>query len=794
MAFLLLLSPHMLAQSGILNGQIVEASTRLPLAFVQAALFRANDTTLVKGALSNGEGVFELTELLPGNYYLHLSLIGFETERTPLFTLEASGKATDLGTISLKTSDILLRETEVTAEQSTYVNAIDRKVYYPEKDLSAQTGSASDILQNVPSVSVDLDGAVSLRGSANVAFLINGKPSGLMNRSSTTFLQQLPANSIERIEVITNPSAKYRPDGAAGIINIVLKKNARPGFNGSLTANASTRDRYNASLSGNYNPGKLNLFGTYGFRRNWLSRQGTDLRIITDPATGAQTIFDLHDSATGRPQLHTANAGLDYAFNAKNKIGLSAAYFTLFQDRFQPVSTQLRNSTEVIQDYRTERNEHEDEQEVETSASFEHQFDEEDHTLQLEIGYSGYAELEESRYADIYRIPAFPVLRGHNTIRKSGHTTSATAEYARPIGEDMEIEAGYEGEFFQDDLDYAAERFDPVLLHWRPDPTRTNRFLFRQDVHALFGTLGREIEDISILAGLRAEQTYISSQLPTLDSVIPNNYFKLFPTLHVGWQISDDAEIGLSYSRRVNRPDSDELNPFPEYNDPRNIEAGNPDLKPEQIHAVELGYQWKKNDLRFLPGIYYRYAYDAFTEITRFINDSTLLTTSANLSANQSAGLELILSWSHRNRLHLNLSSNTFWNQLDASNLGYSTRKSTVSSEVKLAAGFNLTKGTKIQANATYQSALLTAQGKSLPNYFLNAGLRQDVFKKQASLLLTVSDVFNTLRRSWVINTPALQQTVTRKRRSQIVYLGFSWRFGKSARKTADDLQFEDKM
>ncbi len=787
---LLTFAAPIFGQISSLTGKIVEESTQLPLEFVQVSLLRAADTTLVKGALTDPTGAFRLAEIPAGSYRLSISLLGFETHSDTLFSVNGNA---DLGIVSLKPTNILLKAAEVTAEKSAYVSTIDRKIYYPEKDISAQTGSASEILQNIPSVSVDIDGAVSLRGSANVTFLINGKPSGLMNRSSASFLQQLPANTIERIEIITNPSAKYRPDGTAGIINIVLKKNAKRGFNGALTANASTQDRYNGSLSLNYNPGKLNIYSTYGYRQNWFPREGTDLRTSTDSA-GAKTTFDLRSTALGRPRSHTANAGLDYAPNAKNKLGLSAAYFTFYQERVQHISTLLRNATDVVQDYDTERNELEDEQEFEGSASWERQFEDEDHTLQLEVGFSNYAELEESRYDDTFRVPDFPVLRGHNTIRKSGHTTSVTAEYAKPVGEDMELEAGYEGEFFQDDLDYSSERFDPVSLEWTPKPWETNRFLFRQDVHALFGTLSREIEDFSILAGLRAEQTYITSNLLTLDSMIPNNYFKLFPTLHLGWQISDDSELGLSYSRRVNRPDSDELNPFPEYKDPRNIEAGNPDLKPEQIHSIELGYQRKKDNLSFLPTLYYRYEYDAFTEIARFINDTTLLTTADNLSNNQSAGLELVVAWNLKNRLNLNLSSNTFWSALDASNLGFSAKKTTVSSEVKLAAGWNLSPRTKMQANANYRSAFLTAQGKSRPNYFLNAGLRQAFFKKKASLTLTVSDVFNTMRWAWEIDTPELQQEVTRKRRSQIVYLGFIWRFGVSGKKAGEDLMFEDKM
>ena len=778
-------------QNAALTGKVVETSTQIPLEFVRVALLQSKDSTLIQGAMTDSEGGFKLNPVPPGSYHLDFQLIGFENTSTPEFSVIGNA---DLGVFSIAPSAILLNQAEITAEKSAYVQAIDRKIYFPEKDLQAQTGSASEILQNIPSVSVDVDGMVSLRGSSNVTFLVNGKPSGLMNRSSATFLQQMPANSIERIEIITNPSAKYRPDGTAGIINIVLKKNTKPGFNGALSANASTHDRYNGSLSLNYKPGKLNLYGTYGYRQNWNPRAGSDFRINTDTGTGEKTQFDLQSAALGRPQSHSVNGGLEYAFNEKNKIGLEGAYFTFLQNRTHQVSTLVRNATEVLQEYKTERRERETERETEATASWEHQFDDEDHTFQLEIGYTNYAELEDNRYDDTFLTPDFPVLSGHNTIKKSGHTTSVIAEYAKPIGEDLELEAGYEGEFFQDDLDYSSERFDPALQLWTPETYKTNRFLFRQDVHALYGTISKEIEDFSILLGLRAEQALLTSRLLTLDSVIPNNYFKLFPTLHLGWQISEEAQLGLSYSRRVNRPDSDELNPFGEYKDPRNVEAGNPDLKPEQIHSLELGYQLKKGKISFLPSLYYRYKYDAFAEISRFINDSTLLTTFDNLSSNQSAGLELVVAWNPNKSLNLTLSSNSFWNTLNAANLGFSSKKSTVSTELKLAATFNLTSSTKIQTNATYRSGFQTAQGSSRPNYFLNAGLKQDLFKKKASLILTASDVFNSMRWAWEIDTPVLQQNVVRRRKSQIVYFGFSWRFGGGSKKAGEEIIFENGL
>ncbi len=615
-----------------------------------------------------------------------------------------------------------------------------------------------------------------------------------MNLSSASALQQIPGTSIERIEIITNPSAKYKPDGTAGIINIVLKKNANLGFHSTLILNASTNDRYNGNITLNYRPAKLNLFGSYGYRQNYNPRTRTDSRINTDTISGKQTLFDLNSSALGKPFSHTASFGLDYSLSKKNKLGLSGNYFTFFQNRTQNVSTVLNDSSGVTSDYKTDRTDTEDENEFESSLSFEHNFKKEDHTIQLEAGYGNFDEVEENRYTDTYNIPAVSSYLGHNTIHKSGYNFSAVAEYVNPIAKDVELEAGYEGEFLHNDLDYSSEYYDNNQQGWVPDVDKTNRFLFRQDVHAAYVIFSRGIKNFSILAGLRAEQTFITSNLVTLNSIVRNNYFKIFPTVHLSYEINDNQQLGLSYSRRVNRPDPDELNPFPEYKDPRNIEAGNPNLKPEQIHSIELGYQLKKDELTFIPGLYYRYKYDAFAEITSYVNDTTLLTTFDNLSSNQSAGLEFVFSWGYKKIMNLNLSSNLFYNTLDASNIGYSKNKSNLSFDSKLAASFNITSTTKLQVNANYRSSMLTAQGKTLPVYFVNAGIRQDIFNKKASLLLTVSDVFNTMKFVEEVDAPFLYQKVTRRRTSRIIYLGFSWRFGVTPKKSADDLIFEDKL
>src|SRR4030095_8036212 len=369
------------------------------------------------------------------------------------------------------------------------------------------------------------------------------------------------------------------------------------------------------------------------------------------------------------------------------------------------------NKMGTINDYSTLRIEANKESELEISANGEHSFRTEDNTISFEGAYSNSDELNDSHSSDIYRYPEYPRYDGHNIQDINGHMTTLSVDYSNPFNEDLVFETGYEGEYSSGDLDYYYEYYDDDDLTWRNDTLKTNRFLYKQDIHAVYGTLSKTIEKFGILAGLRAEQTNIESNLVTYDSIIPNQYFNLFPTLHLSYEMDEDQELGLSYSRRVNRPDPDELNPFPEYTNIRDIEAGNPQLKPEQIHSVELGYHYHHDKISFLPTFYYRQTYDGFSDESYYINDSTFYTTIVNLDKKWSAGLELVFSWTPAKKFNLNLNSNIYHQTIDASNLGYSDDKSTVSADTKLAAYYNLFASTRLQFNATYRSSMLTAQG-----------------------------------------------------------------------------------
>lgn len=793
--FLCLITSSLAGQSngGTVFGEIIEASTEEVLEFVNIALYK--DTSFISSAISDKEGLFRFSDLPVGDYHISLSFVGFETKKTDVFSIESEGQELDLDEISLHISAEILDIVEVTEEKAIYNLDIDRKVYNVEKDILASTSSATEILQNIPSVTVNVDGQISLRGSSNITYFINGRPSAMMRMNSTAALQQIPANMIERIEVITNPSAKYKPDGIGGIINIVLKENTSNGLNGTAIANIGNLDRYNGSLSLSYAKENINAYASYGIRHSDTPRDDIENIINKDGNGGTLSTFDKNINAKYNEFSHLVNAGMEWELSDWDVLEISSNYFlannqnikkisSIFNDSFEPNENEF-NTTNLVLD--------ETEQEYELGIAFEHQFDE-DHALAFEYVYANFSEKEDGYFNENHTLPTLRDSFIHNLIEIKGPTHEISLEYALPIGEDTEFEAGYVAELMKEDLQYTGEFKSTQETNWMNDPNRSNHFIFTQNIHALYASFGHAIDDFGFLAGLRAEQAYVTSNLVSINQKYPNDYFKLYPTLHLSYELSDNQEIQLSYSKRVNRADSDEQNPFEEYVDNYTINVGNPQLKPEQVHSLEFGYRLQTNNFTFLPSIYYRYKEDAFTEILETVNTNITKSTFTNLDTDQSTGLEFILTGKVYKYFNFNLSSNLFYQQIDARSLGFSKNKSAFSWDSRLGLNFNITKSTYAQVNGYYRSSHITPQGEFNPIVLFNAGLRQNVMKNQASIVLTVSDIFRSLDYESSIDTPILNQRTRYGRNSQILYLGFVYNFGKNIQNQKKKLGFEDEL
>ncbi len=779
-------------QGTLITGVIADKTSKSTIEFANVELLNAKDSAVIKGAITDAKGKFNLDQVKAGNYLLRYSFIGYE--KTVMAVSVGDRPRINLGTLPIALLVNPMDNVTVTATKPLLNTSIDRKSYDVTKDIMAASGTASDVLKNIPSVEVDLDGNVSLRGAGDVMVLINGRTSPLLGKlNMAEVLQQFPANTIERIEVITNPSARYKPDGTSGIINIVLKKSVKGGWNGSLTGNIGDMNRYNTSATLNYKPGKLNIFGNYGIRQDSRTRTNSITREYLDATTGATSGYYTEDGVSkARPLTHLATVGATWTPDKKNSYGISGNYSNRDQVKNDVTTEKFFDKTHAYTSYFDRlRYDPEYEKEKDATAFWEHNFPGEDHTLRVELNVAVSNELEDNHYQNAYHFPGTNSTYDNTRIGQDGNQQQFTVDYSHTINESSKLEAGYSGAFNQQDFNFYGEYYDISTGKFIMDKVKTNQFLFNQTIHGLYGTYEKSYEKFSYSVGLRAEASIIRGNQVTRDTLISNNYVKLYPTLHLAYQLKK-GQLQLNYSRRVHRPEGDDINPFPEYQDPYNVRAGNAKLLPEIIHSVEFGYKWQDKNFSFVPSLYYRYKQNGFTQVTVPLNDSVLLTTQQNLSNDQSAGLELIFSAKVGKVFSSNFSTNFFYNQINATNLGYFDKKTILSFSTNFNSTISFTPNTMMQVSANYRSARLTPQGKNYPSFVLNTGVRQDLFKKKVSILLAVSDILRSQQQKSELNTTYLKQTSIGRRDAQIIYLGVSYRFGKLIKKTEEKMQFDN--
>jgi outer membrane receptor protein involved in Fe transport len=777
-----------------LTGLIIDQKTSQPIEFATIQLIQNNKSAFIKSVLSSNNGKFLMDSIMAGTYLLRINYMGLIVPEKELVFTSNQGRV-DLGIIEMNLANNVLADVIVTAKKSMLNTSIDRKVYNTAQDIMAQSGSVSDILRNIPSVEIDIEGNISLRGSGELMVLINGRPSPLMGKNRAEVLQQIPANTIERIEVITNPSARFRPDGSSGIVNIVLKKNTKAGFNGNITGNIGNKERSNGSLTLNYKKGNWNSYATYGIRQDERNRFGNTERQFFDSAKNNNGSYAEQFRSKARPLSQLFRAGIDYTINNSNSVGISGSILKSNLTRNDRLS-RIFFDNQLIVTSQLDRLRYAPAVEYEKDATiyWQHNFIKEGHELRVEATTSSQSEDEKNTYTNQYYFPQNKIIPDNNWVNQIEVNKQVTVDYTNPIAENAKIELGYAGSFVKEDIDFYVENFDPILQKLTKNTLTSNHFLFNQRLHAFYGTFYKTIAAFSYSLGLRAEQSYITSNLITSDSVIKNQYFQIFPTMHLAYKLKK-GELQLNYSKRVNRPEGDDLNPFPEYMDPLNLRAGNPKLLPEYIHSVEFGYQWKNKIFTIVPSIYYRYKYNGFTALTKKLNDSAFLTTKENLSNDQSTGLELVVSAKPSKFITANLNTNFFLNTINFGTTTVPAKKSMVTMSTNFNASFTITPTTMLQFSCIYRSARQTIQGEFRPTIVTNLGIRQELLNRKLSVVLTLSDVFRTLKQKSQLNTLFLNQISINSRDAQVFYVGFNYRFGSTGKKPVEEkMQYDNAL
>ena len=773
------------AGPGEIRGTVVDAESSTPVSSASVEVWSTADSALVAGALARPDGSFRIQGLRPGTYQLRVSMMGYGPQRTAPITIAAASPRANAGRIGLSRRAVTLEAVSVTAEASAISIAPDRNTYSAREVAPAAT-SASEVLEAVPSVQVDSDGRVSLRGNENVVVQINGRPSPIRGEQLAGYLRQLPANTLERVEVIPNPSARQDPEGMAGIINIVLKQNVDLGLSGGLTLAASTADRYTASGNLGWQQGPSTLFVSYGFTSDDRGQNGVNDRT----RLGAQQVpvsFTEQDIRGSNANYgHNLNTTLDYRVGDRDVVS-TALMLNARGETEESLSaySELDGTRLLLDAYERVRDSREDNWMADATLGWKRTLEPQRHELSAEVRLN---RTEEDDRTELWREPA---VGGGLTDAELDETDARTyqltaqADYTRTLAERTKLETGYKGTARWLDRDFTVLK-DPLGTGTWVRDDLSNALEFDETVNAVYGVLSHGVGAVELQGGLRAEYATREFSLANTGESFPHDYASLFPSALASYNLNDNTQVKLSYSRRIRRPGTQELNPFPAFFDLQNVFLGNPELNPEYTDAVELGFQrsGRLGNVQFSP--FYRRT----TDVIRFIVNTADTVSGRevtsvsfkNLDTGSSWGADLNGTLRVGNRFNGLAAFNVFKMVTEGSSGEASLSSDAVTWSVRFNGTYNLTPQTSVSAAYFYRAPMNIEGGRFDAFGFANVAFRQKLYQDRMTVSLRVSDPFNTQRFRIRAGDDNIIQLTERTFTSRALHLSVQYNFGRPPR------------
>ncbi|UAM99897.1 TonB-dependent receptor family protein [Polaribacter litorisediminis] len=777
----------------LITGKIVDANSNQPLEYATIVL-KNTVTQKISGGITDETGSFKI-KTPKGTYEISAEFISFKSKKYPKQSIT---KDLDLGVIKLSEDTASLNEVVIIAEKTTVDIRLDKKVFNIGKDLSIRGGNASDVLGNVPSVQVDVEGTVSLRGNENVTILIDGRPSALVGMNGADALRQIPAEAIEKVEVITSPSARYDAEGTAGILNIILRKNKLVGFNGSLQLDLGMPERVGTAFNANWRTEKWNLFTNTGFRYNETPGNAfTDASYLQPTARNARVVEQRNFGRLGR-SLFTS-FGAEYYLNKSSSIIGNIVFNSGNDDDVNTNDINRFNGQGAINEatLRTE-SEGEDEERIQYTLDYVNNFDDSGKKLSINLQYSTEVEDVLNNITEVDT--QVNLLNDLEQVLEDQDENSALLQidYVHPVGENIQYEAGYRGNY-RDIFNsfYLAERQDflnngPLV----PDTGLNNSFSYEEFVNAAYFQYGQKFNKISFLGGLRYEYTSIEIVQETSTTTDNRSYGNLFPTLNLGFEFKDGENITLGYNRRIRRPRGRNLNPFPSRSSESNQYSGNVGLNPVITDAFDVGYLKRWDKFTLSTSLYYNISNDNWERIqedTGEITDNGDPVTNRfpiNLSTEERVGFEFTLNYRPFKVWNINSDFNLFNVKSDGD---YTNQTTNVTQSfdfentaffIRLNQKITLPGKTDLQINTNYRGPSQNAQTKSEGIFSMNIAASKDLFNEKASLSLNFSDVFNSRISQRTTNLPGfLEQYSEFQWREPQVRISFVYRFNQQKKK-----------
>jgi len=731
------------------------------------------DSNLIEGSTTNEEGFFRI-EAQPGTYYIEITFLSFQPKLIPN-VVKKEKQFLPLGEIRLVENAEMLDEVVIEAERSTMEFKLDKRVFNVGQDLSNAGGNAADILQNVPSVDVDIEGNVSLRGSENVRILIDGKQSGLVGDGNADALRLIQGDMIDKIEVITNPSSKYEAEGEVGILNIVLKKEKQKGFNGSFEVRAGYPSNYGGSFNINYRRKWVNVFASAGLNYRQSPGRGSSSQVYDGPDTAY--IFE-SDRKHVRGGISSVNrAGADFFINDKNTITTAVLY--KYSDGANTANIEYRDiNNEGVMTAATlrEEEERELEQDIEFSLTHVKTFSNDDHkwTTDFRANQNDDRETSELVQTVTTTSDALSFQRSSNT--EDQRTYLIQSDYTQPIGKKGKFETGVRGSFRRIENFYSVDLRKSDTGEWVPLNDFTDNLIYTENIYAAYALFGNEWRRFSYQFGVRSEFTDISTVLELSGLKNPREYLNFFPSAHLNYELDETNSLQISYSRRLSRPSFRELIPFFSYTDPRFFYGGNPDLNPEFTDSYEIGFLKMFTQGSFLGSVYYRHTDAVVQRITLTDTTGLLRTFPINLGTQDAYGVEANVNLDLSKWWRVNASANAYYANIQGEYRGTSYDTELLTMMGRINSTFTLPKDIDLQVSGRYRAPRNTPQGQRLAVTTMDVGLAKDFFKGKGTLVFNVNDVFNSGIRRSIVDTEFLHSESSFQWRVRQFQLTFNYR------------------
>lgn len=761
---------------GVLSGVVIDSTSKKPLDYVSVKLYSQFDSTFVMGIYTDGNGDFMLYQIPSGKYFAKITFLNYESKWIRDISFSPDKPDRVLGTIKLKTENATeLDAAKVSSNKKILETSFDKKVFNISEDLNSRTGTVNDVLNNIPSVEVDQDGKISLRGDGNVTILIDGRPSMMTGNSAKSFLDALPANMVERIELVTNPSAKYDPDGTSGIINIVLKKNKLRGVNGNINASAATGSIFNSAASLSMRNSKMNLYGTYSYKHYEGERNnfGEMNRYFGD------SLFRLNQNRLGTDYNvgHTLKLGADFYLKDRHVLGVNMTGSLGDRNRAGDlINKQLNGDGILLNQWSRISYDPSKQKNMDVNINYKYDFKEDKGSLSFDATQSFGNDTTGGKYDQYYT--SLPPTNQQLANTENNRVSTFMLDYVRVLPKSIRVEAGAKTIIRNTMIDSHSETKDSLGV-FKDDKLSTFKYSYDEQIYSTYGNFAQHLGKFKYQGGLRMERSFQTPNLLSSNLVYAKNYFNIFPSAFLTYSLVKDVDLTLNYSKRINRANNENLNPFTSYSDPYNLRKGNPELRPEFIDSYELGVGMNKKKLSVNGSIYFRESRDVIQRYRMFYDNGFAAVTYINIDKSQSFGTELVVTYRPmmwwKNVLSFNGNQIKYFDSkvLQTPTTGFNW-------SMKYIGSFDFWKKTaSLQINGKYNAPIFTPQGSVQPRASMDISGEKTFKEGKWSIGFKVSDVFNTQEFRINVDLPTVDQTSTFKQTTRRIYLNFAYKFGK---------------